>query len=126
MHRLVLPLGWLTLETLVPGICPAEEASSPASAAQQPLSASAELEFQAIDDGHCQNLSEGGKLQVMKNKHPSKPVKYRLVRYFAGTPQPGLIPGVAEPSGEEVKLGCTRVDGREQRWEIQRAVFADQ
>jgi hypothetical protein len=116
---------WLTLGTLAPIIRLSDATSNPAPKAQQPLSASTELEFQAIDDGHCQNLSEGGKLQVMKNKHPSKPVKYRLVRYFAGTPQPGLIPGVAEPSGEEVKLGCTRVDGREQRWEIQRAVFVN-
>ena len=45
---------------------------------------------------------------------------YRLVRYFANVPQSPTV-GRITPEEPEQPLGCNRVDGREQRWEIKRA-----
>ena len=83
------------------------------------------LEFLSIQDGHCHNLSEGGQLCLLKNNHPTKKIKFRLERYFVGVRQPGLVVGVIGPGGEPVRLGCTRVDGREQDWKVRLATFAD-
>jgi hypothetical protein len=78
------------------------------------------LDFVSELDGRCHNLSEGGKLRVMHNSHPDHPIKYRLVRMFAGKPQMGLAIGTIQ-AAESKKLGCTRVDGREQTWVVERA-----
>ncbi|MGR8920526.1 MAG: hypothetical protein ACU85V_12990 [Gammaproteobacteria bacterium] len=80
------------------------------------------LEFESVLDGRCQILSEGGKLRVIRNRHASSAIEYRLVRIFAGKRQ-GLSTGVAPPGAAPVKLGCTRVDGRPQQWEVERARF---
>ena len=82
------------------------------------------LAFEAVGDGKCHILSEGGKLMVMHNRHPESAIKFRLTRYFADVRQWGRATGVAVPGEEPVKLGCTEVDGRVQRWEIERANFA--
>ena len=78
-----------------------------------------ELTLEARADGKCQNLSEGGKLVVLRSAS-SRPIKYRLVRYFANVPQSPTV-GRITPEEPEQPLGCNRVDGREQRWEIKRA-----
>ena len=83
------------------------------------------LAFEAIADGKCHILSEGGKLMLMHNSHPDAPIKFRLTRYFADVRQWGRATGIARPGDEAVKLGCTEVDGRPQRWEVERANFAD-
>jgi len=80
------------------------------------------LTFESVSDGHCQNLSEGGKLRILRNHHTSRAIQFRLLRVFADKPQ-GLSSGVAPIDGAPVKLGCTRVDGREQNWVIERARF---
>ncbi len=80
------------------------------------------LEFATKLDGRCQILSAGGKLRVLRNTHAEKAIKYRLVRMFVGVAQ-GLSVGVVPPGGEVVKLGCTRVDGRQQEWIVERASF---
>ncbi len=80
------------------------------------------LSFEAKIDGKCQNLSEGGKLQVMRNLHPVRKIKFRLIRYFVDVRQHGRATGVAKP-GETVKIGCTTVGGRPQRWIVERAEF---
>ncbi len=86
--------------------------------------ARAYLEFESKADGRCQILSDGGKLRVMRNAHAERAIAYRLTRIFVGVRQ-GLSTGVAPPGGEEVKLGCTRVDDRAQEWSIERASFTE-
>lgn len=89
-----------------------------------PLTAGAPfLEFETVLDGNCQNLSQGGKLRKMRNVHGNAKIRYRLIRYFADVPQWGRATGVIAPGDGDIKLGCTLVDGREQRWEIERAEF---
>lgn len=73
-------------------------------------------------DGRCQILSDGGKLRVMRNVHPTRAIRYRLTRVFVGKPQ-GLSVGTAPAGGETIKLGCTKVDGRAQDWTVDRAAF---
>ncbi|MEM7540834.1 MAG: hypothetical protein AAF384_04520 [Pseudomonadota bacterium] len=82
------------------------------------------LQMTSVLDGKCQILSDGGKLRVLKNVHEERAVKYRLERVFVGKPQ-GLAVGVAPPQGATIKLGCTRVDGREQEWRLVRAEFIE-
>ncbi|MGE0486977.1 MAG: hypothetical protein AB7Q81_22695 [Gammaproteobacteria bacterium] len=81
------------------------------------------LAMESVADGRCQILSEGGKLRILRNSHPKRAVAYRLLRVFAGDHPQGLVTGVAPAGGDAVKLGCTRVDGREQDWLLQRARF---
>lgn len=83
------------------------------------------LEFSSEMDGKCQNLSQGGKLRIVKNTHPDKDIRYRFVRMFSGKPQAGLVIGTIEHGSKPVKLGCTLVDGRDQNWEIKIAKFTD-
>ncbi|HCU90209.1 MAG TPA: hypothetical protein DGR97_09705, partial [Gammaproteobacteria bacterium] len=45
------------------------------------------LIFDKITDGRCQNLSAGGKLQVLLNTHPSRNIRFRLIRYFVDVRQ---------------------------------------
>jgi hypothetical protein len=80
------------------------------------------LEFLEQQDMRCYNLSPGGQLRLLKSSHPSHRIRFRLVRYFAAIKQPGFAEGTLEPAGS-LALGCTRVDGREQRWEIHTAHF---
>ncbi len=96
---------------------------SPSAGGSEPVkTAESFLSFEAKTDGKCQNLSEGGKLQVMHNQHPVRKIKFRLIRYFVDVRQRGRATGIAEP-GEMVKLGCTTVGGRPQRWVVERAEF---
>ncbi len=81
------------------------------------------LSFENRIDGRCHNLSEGGKLTVMHNNHPKKAIQFRLIRYHVDVPQWGRATGTAVPGESPVKLGCTLVGGREQRWVIERAQF---
>jgi hypothetical protein len=82
------------------------------------------LEITQQLDGRCQMLSEGGKLTVVKNTHPSRTIRYRLVRLFYGKPQGGRIVGSIAPADEPQALGCNLVDQKPQTWEIERAEFA--
>jgi hypothetical protein len=61
----------------------------------------------------------------MRNVHATIPIKFRLIRSFADVRQRGRATGIAEPGGEVVKLGCTLVGGRPQRWDIERAQFVE-
>lgn len=95
--------------------------AAPSGTAEVPFGeAAAALAFEERLDGRCHNLSEGGKLVVLVNRDPRRAVRYRLRRLFAGRPQGGLSVGTIA-AGAERKLGCSRVDGREQRWVIERA-----
>lgn len=88
--------------------------------------ASAYIEFTDHLDGKCQILSNGGKLTKVENKHPEKKIRYRFTRVFAGTPQAGVARGVLEPGDTSVKLGCNKVDGKPQIWEIKVAEFVEE
>ena len=81
------------------------------------------LEFQSQADGRCQILSEGGKLRVLYNRHASRAIGYRLIRVFGDGHRQGRVVGTAPAGGEPVPLGCTRVDGRPQDWQLERATF---
>ena len=83
------------------------------------------LQFEAKIDGKCHNLSAGGKLQIMRNAHPTRSIDFRLIRYYIDVRQRGRATGIAPAGGEVVKLGCTLVGGRPQRWEIERARFIE-
>jgi len=108
-----------------PKAAEAAEAAAPASAAVSPaFPAEAALEFEEKLDGRCYILSEGGKLVVMHNRSEAGSVRYRLVRLFADRPQMGRTTGVIGP-GEEIKLGCSEVDGRRQHWRVERASFVE-
>jgi len=85
--------------------------------------AAVHLEFIEQHDGRCLNLSAGGKLRLLANSHPTRVIRYRLVRHFAGKPQAGRAAGIIGPRSEPVALGCSLVDGRDQRWELERAEF---
>ncbi|MFK8067208.1 MAG: hypothetical protein AB8D52_03090 [Gammaproteobacteria bacterium] len=83
------------------------------------------IEFESVNDGRCQNLSTRGKLRVVKNNHPDKAIKYRFNRLFAGKRQAGMAMGTIEADGKPVKLGCTKVDGKDQTWEIKVVSFVE-
>ncbi|MGH8602619.1 MAG: hypothetical protein ACREXR_07530 [Gammaproteobacteria bacterium] len=83
------------------------------------------LEFIANSDGKCTILSTGGRLQSIKNNHLSKTIRYRLVRYIAGKPQPSFTSGTVGPVGQMSALGCDRVDGQDQSWRIESARYVD-
>lgn len=83
------------------------------------------VEFIANLDGKCYILSAGGRLQSIKNNHLSKTIRYRLVRYFAGKPQPSLVAGTVGPAGQTKPLGCDRVDGQDQTWRLESARYVD-
>ncbi len=93
------------------------------SAPADPGTAASFLTFETKIDGRCHNLSEGGKLAVLHNSHPTETIKFRLIRYHVDIPQWGRATGTAAPAEAPVKLGCTLVGGREQRWVIERAEF---
>ncbi|MFP6681466.1 MAG: hypothetical protein VCB07_04635 [Gammaproteobacteria bacterium] len=96
---------------------------TPSVAGREPVeTAESFLSFEAKIDGKCHNLSEGGNLQVMRNLHPVREIKFRLIRYFVDVRQHGRATGIAKP-GETVKIGCTAVAGRPQRWVVERAEF---
>lgn len=101
---------------------PCDETSQVTSTSEDPANY---LEFSSVLDGKCQILSEGGKLRVVKNIHPDKNIRYRFVRMFSGKPQAGLVIGTIEHGNKPVKLGCTRVDGRDQSWEVKIARFIE-
>lgn len=81
------------------------------------------LVFESMNDGRCQNLSDGGKLRILRNTHAEWAIHFRLTRMFAGNRPQGLVQGLAPAGGEPVRLGCTRVDGREQDWVVRNAQF---
>jgi hypothetical protein len=94
-----------------------------ASEAEKP--AASYLTFESVLDGKCQNLSEGGKLTLLRNTHPSKAIRYRLLRLFVARPQ-GLMDGAIDPAEGVQKLGCDKVGGRVQTWQVKRARFAQE
>lgn len=83
------------------------------------------LEFLDQQDATCYNLSQGGRLHLLKNTHPSQRIRFRLLRYFIHVKQPGLVQGIIEPKDKPIELGCTLVDGRKQWWEIYSASFVE-
>lgn len=83
------------------------------------------LRLESVLDGRCHNLSEGGKLTVMHNEHPSRVIRYRLMRLHVDRPQ-GLIDGSIKPGEPAQKLGCDKVGGRAQTWQIKRAQFVSE
>jgi hypothetical protein len=98
--------------------------SVPSSAIASPEEASTMLEFVAVQDSKCQILSEGGKLSQVRNTQEHRRIKLRLFRVFGNVRQGGPVVVEVE-GGQTLPLGCNRVDGREQRWEIINANFAD-
>lgn len=83
------------------------------------------LSFDALPDGKCQILSDGGKLIVLRNAHKTRAIKYRLVRVFAGVPQ-SRMDGEIGPNSAPQKLGCNKVSGRTQEWTVERAKLSEQ
>jgi hypothetical protein len=86
--------------------------------------ASAMLAFEEVTDGKCQILSEGGKLVLLRNLHPSHAIRYRLVRMFMDVPQ-GRLDGEIAAGEATQKLGCSRVNRRVQSWRVERATLLE-
>lgn len=120
-HFITKPLALTTLVSLLSFSAFASEQQTP----EKTDDPGSYLEFYSELDGKCQILSAGGKLRLVKNNHPDKNIRYRFVRMFSGKPQAGLVIGTLESGGKPIKLGCTRVDGREQGWEIKVARFEE-
>lgn len=98
--------------------------AGPAHSKETPLRpAAAFLKFEPVLDGKCHILSEGGKLVLLHNTHPTRAIVYRLERRFVKLPQ-GLMDGTIGPGAEPQKLGCDTVGGRPQTWQVKRAEFA--
>lgn len=112
------PPRWLWLAAALFAGC------GPVAASQAEPDPAAYLEFESVPDGRCQILSEGGKLRVLHNRHASRSIDYRLLRMFPPTRPQGLVAGTIAAGAEPAKLGCTRVDGREQDWVLKRARYA--
>ena len=110
-------IGWVAsaVFTLMPAFNVAAEAEN----------AEDYLEFESVPDGRCQILSMGGKLRLLHNRHPKLAIRFRLVRMFAGNHPQGRSTGAIAAGGKPTRLGCTRVDGRDQDWIIERASFAE-
>src|SRR5690606_8133132 len=53
------------------------------------------LAFESVGDGRCLNLSEGGKLRILRNTHGERAIHYRVQRLFAGNHPQGLATGIA-------------------------------
>ncbi len=117
-------LGILLSFTALAAPCD-EETAAVATTSKNDKPAAEYLEFEAVLDGKCQNLSAGGKLMLVKNNHPSKKIYYRFNRIFSGKRQASVAQGILEPGGKPKKLGCTKVDKREQHWEIKIAEFTE-
>ena len=115
------PAAVLALAAGAAGASPDAPVVSPADVNGE--DAAAYLEFEQVLDGKCYILSSGGKLVLMHNRHPERAIAYRLVRVFAGRPQGSFTVGRLDAGVDPIKLGCSEVDGRPQRWEVVRAEF---
>ncbi len=116
-----LNLAWLRAAALLSLTVVSALPALNSSADEQP--ASSFLAFQSEADGRCQILSAGGKLRILRNRHATRAIDFRVMRIFGdGHPQ-GLAAGTAPAGGELVPLGCTQVDGRPQDWLLERASF---
>lgn len=113
--------GWCLL--VASGAAPAAS-DTPAAAPAAAPAAGGFLAFESEPDGRCQILSEGGKLRVLYNRHDSRAIDYRLMRVFGDGHRQGRVVGTAPAGGERVPLGCTRVDGHPQDWQLERATFS--
>jgi len=83
----------------------------------------AESHLEFITDFGADCVSRSAKQILIQNHHASKSVKVKLFRFFGEVRQPGRAVYVL-PAGEEpLALGCDKIQGRVQRWEINKAEF---
>jgi len=92
--------------------------------AEEAEEAAAFLEMYQVLDAKCQGLRRGD-MRMIRNRHPSLAIRYRLKRHLANKPQAGLVTGLIPPGEEGERLGCELLSGREQRWKVLRAEFAE-
>ena len=118
-HRALIARVWLVTALACSGSFAAAQATG------SEVDAASHLVFESVLDGRCQILSDGGKLRRVLNTHPTRAIRYRAIRVFAGGIRQGRVTGRVPPANEPVKLGCTKVDGRAQDWELERAHFDD-
>ena len=98
-------------------------AADDGSAAPGPREPSGYLDIYKVNSAVCQALRRG-KMNMLRNLHPSKTIHYRMSRSLAGKRQAGLIRGTIPPTGEEGEpLGCELLEGLRQEWNITRAEF---
>ncbi len=84
---------------------------------------SSHLEIYKEFDGRCQGLRRGD-ARMIRNNHPDKSIKFRMVRILSGQRQPSIIQDTIAPGEDNgQKLGCEKLDDREQNWRIIRAEF---
>lgn len=92
---------------------------------EQEKAAADYLEFASELDNLCQKRSPSGRLRLVRNLHPDRSIKFRFVRVFSNVRQPGFARGTLEPNAEPTQLGCTKISGRDQTWEIVKAEFVN-
>jgi len=79
------------------------------------------IEFFIDFGANC--VARSAKQILVKNNHPSKAIKIKLVRYFGDVRQPGRSVYVLPPVTEALALGCDKIQGRTQRWDVHSAEF---
>lgn len=80
------------------------------------------LEMYKQNANICLTLNRG-KMVMLRNINPEHSINYRMARYLAGVRQGGLTVDSIEPGDEGQALGCERIDGLEQKWELLRATI---
>lgn len=84
---------------------------------------SSHLEIYKEFDGRCQGLRRGD-ARMIRNNHPEKSIKYRMVRILNGKRQASIIQDTIAPGEDNgQKLGCEKLGDREQNWRVIRAEF---
>ncbi|MBX2869447.1 MAG: hypothetical protein KTR18_12270 [Acidiferrobacterales bacterium] len=114
-HRRRYILVFLTF-LLIPTATLADSSGTAGSAIDQ-------LEFVTDFGANC--VARNAKQILIQNIHPSKPVTVKLFRYFGDVRQPGRASYTLSPGDEPLALGCDKIQGRAQRWEIHKAEFAE-
>lgn len=77
------------------------------------------LEYlEIVTDFGADCVSRNALQLLIVNTHPTRPIKAKLFRYYGDVRQPGRSAYVLEPGDDPLALGCDKIQGRAQYWEI--------
>jgi hypothetical protein len=128
-----LPALLLCAAGLLAGATPARAGETSAQAPEAASSASAGTPTEAdprqfllfVEEftGSC--VSRNGVQVLIRNTHPSRPVRVWLDRFHAGQGTGDRSRSDLPPGGEPEPLGCSRNHNAPQEWRVVRAAFID-
>lgn len=107
---------------LLLGCCAAALAAWPASAAETE-DATSFVQFTQDFAGQC--TARNGVQILVRNTHPSRPLRVWLDRMHMGTGTGDRSRSDLAPGAQPEPLGCSRSDYGPQEWRLVRAVFTD-